>query len=96
MKPLPTLDSCHRRSEFEPPPRRRKRPQLTVEFRFQASPFGPSGRFPDPDRCSSIYLISRKFFRREFLLEAAMFVGLVLIAAWPIGYMIGVVLKLAR
>ncbi len=96
MKPFPQLDSDRGRNDFEPPPARRKGSQLRIGSCFQPSHFGSSGRFPDPDRRPSIHLISREFFRREFLLEAAMFFGLVLIAAWPIGYMVGAVLKLVR
>jgi hypothetical protein len=94
MKPFVEVDCHHRKNGFEP--RRGGQTQLKVEFHFQAGHYGPSGRFPDPDRYSSIHLISRQFFRREFLLEATMFFGLVIIAAWPIIYMIKVVLDLVR
>lgn len=97
MKPIHQFHSS-RRNDFDFPPAYLRPKALLTDYNFQTSAFGPFGRPGSGNnrRNSSIHLISRKFFRREFIVEAFVFGVLVLISVWPIAYLIQTLMGLIR
>jgi hypothetical protein len=89
MKPMASFHSS-RKNDSDPREVFYRSKAPSTDYNFQASPFGPYGRPAPGDNNgrSSIHLLSRKIFRREFIVEAFMFICLVLISAWPIAYLI--------
>jgi hypothetical protein len=98
MKPITQVPAYRSRNNSDHLPAGRSSRVFWTDYNFQESGFDPFGHSSGGwfRKTSSIHLISRDFFRREFFVEAIVFGCIILVSAWPVTYLIEILTGLIK